>query len=58
MEWTNEDSEEYFQSFSCSNDPMLEELKTVTPSKDGLIATPDDWLDTSLWIKNLKEKPI
>jgi len=58
MEWTNEDSEEYFQSFSCSNDPMLEELKTVTPSKDGLIATPDDWLDTLVWIQTLGGKLI
>ena len=56
MEWTNEDSEEYFQSFSCSNDPMLEELNGVTPSKDGLIATPDDWLDTLVWIQTLGGK--
>ena len=54
MEWTSEGSEEYFQSYS--NDPMLEELNGVTPSKDGLIATPDDWLDTLLWIQTLGGK--
>lgn len=36
-------------------DEHIAPIKT-TSSYDHLIATPDDWLDTHLWINQLKEK--
>ena len=50
----NDDEIEYLEQSNTAY--QCQRLNVIKPSTDNLIALPDDWLDTALFIKAITEK--